>query len=178
MTEQKKESWGTLVAFTTAVMAVLAAITTLYVGKFSSRTILLQAQESDQWNYYQAKSIKSHNFKLQKELLELELLTQKNNITKEAAAGFEKAIAGHEDNLKRYDKEKNEIKAKAEDMARSKETAQKRVGVFGFALIFLQIGIMLSSISVISKKRSLWFIGLGMAIIAVFYFLNGFYLFY
>lgn len=178
MSEQKKDSWNTFVAFSTAVMAVLAAITTLYVGKFSSRTILLQAQESDQWNYYQAKSIKSHNFELQKELLELELLTQKNKITKEAAAGFEKAIAGHEDSLKRYDKEKKEVKAKAEDMAKSKETAQRRTGVFGYALIFLQIGIMLSSISVISKKRPLWFIGLGMAIVAVFYFINGFYLFY
>lgn len=178
MTDQKKESWSTIIAFTTAVMAVLAAITTLYMGKFSSRTILLQAQESDQWNYYQAKSIKSHNFELQKELLELELLTQKNKITKEAAAGFEKAIAGHEEDLKRYDKEKKEIKAKAEDMAKGKETSQRRAGIFSFALIFLQIGIMLSSIAVITKKRPLWFIGLGMAIIALFYFLNGFYLFY
>jgi uncharacterized protein DUF4337 len=178
MTEQKKDSWSTLVAFTTALMAVLAAITTLYVGKFSSRTILLQAQESDQWNYYQAKSIKSHNFELQKELLELELLTQRNKITKEAAAGFEKAIVGHEDNLKRYDKEKKEIKAKAEDMGKSKETSQRRAGIFGFALIFLQIGIMLSSISVITKKKPLWFIGLGMAVIAAFYFLDGLYLFY
>ncbi len=87
-------------------MAVQAAIATLYVGKFSSRTILLQAQESDQWNYYQAKSIKTHNFELQKEFLQLELLAQKNKISKEAAARFEKAIAGHEDNLKRYDREK------------------------------------------------------------------------
>src|SRR5574340_96905 len=143
MTEQKTDNWNTFVAFSTAVMAVLAAITTLYVGKFSSRTILLQAQESDQWNYYQAKSIKSHNFELQKELLELELLTQKNKITKEAAAGFERAIAGHADDLKRYDKEKKEIKSKAEEMAKSKETSQRKAGFFGYALIFFQIGIML-----------------------------------
>lgn len=178
MSEQKKDNFNTFVALSTAAMAVLAAITTLYMGKFSSRTILLQAQESDQWAFYQAKSIKSHNFELQKQLLELEVLAQKGRLSKDAEARFDKAIAGYEDNLKRYDGEKKDIKAKAEDMAKNKETAQRRAGTFGFALIFIQIGIMLSSISVVTKKKPLWLMGLGTALVGVFYFVDGFYLFY
>ncbi|NLI29315.1 MAG: DUF4337 domain-containing protein, partial [Nitrospiraceae bacterium] len=44
-TDEKKEKWVTWLALTTAVLAVLAAITTMYMGKFSTRTILMQAQE-------------------------------------------------------------------------------------------------------------------------------------
>jgi len=40
---RKNDCWITWVALTPAIMAVFAAITTLYVGKYSSRTIMHQA---------------------------------------------------------------------------------------------------------------------------------------
>lgn len=177
MTE-KKEIWTSFVALSTAAMAVMAALTTLYMGKFSSRTILLQAQESDQWAYYQAKSIKSHTFDLQKQHTELELATMKGKLPKEVAALYQKAIDGYGENLKRYDGEKKEIKDKAEQLARDKQVAQARAGVFGYALIFLQIAIMLSSISALTKKRPLWYFGIATSIAGIFFFIDGFYMFY
>ncbi len=126
----------------------------------------------------EAKSIKSHNFELQKQLLELEVLAQKGRLSKDAEVKFDKAIAGYEDNLKRYDGEKKDIKAKAEDLAKNKETAQRRAGTFGFALIFIQTGIMLSSISAVKKKKSFWLMGLVTAFVGVLYSFDGFYFFY
>lgn len=178
MSEQKKEVWITFVALSTAAMAVLAAITTLYVGKYSSRTVLTQAQESDQWAFYQAKSIKSHTYELQKQMMDLQYLTLKGKLTRELSEKFEKTLSGYEENLKRYEKEKKEIKDKAEQLGKEKQAAQLHGANFGFALIFLQIAIMLSSISAISKKKPLWYLGLATSGVGVFFFFDGFYLFY
>lgn len=178
MSENKQDKWTTWVALSTAVMAVLAAITTLYMGKFSSRTVLLQGQETDQWAYYQAKSIKQHTFELQRQRMELDFLVQRDRLPKPLAEKIRRALAGYEGSISRYNKEKEEIKAKAETLAKQKQTAQEKAGNFGYGLIFLQISIMLSSVSVITKKKPLWYLGLASVAGGVFYLLNGLYLFY
>jgi len=80
MSDQKKENWITWLALTTAAMAVFAALTTLYIGKYSAKAILSQGQETNQWGYYQAKSIKGYLYDIQLERLELERLTNGQKI--------------------------------------------------------------------------------------------------
>jgi len=53
-----KVSWAEKVALTTAVLAVCAAITSLFSTHESDRAILFKIEASDQWAYYQAKGIK------------------------------------------------------------------------------------------------------------------------
>lgn len=174
--DEKREKWVTWLALTTAVLAVLAAITTMYMGKFSTRTVLMQAQETDQWAYYQAKSIKGHTYEIQKQKIELELLQGKP--APAAREKIDKVLAKYDANIKRYDREKDEIKAKAEELAREKQTSQDRSANFSYSLIFLQIAIVLSSIAAITKRKPLWYLGLVVATGWIFYFLNAFYLFY
>lgn len=174
---ESKFNLNTWIALTTALMAVFAAITTLYVGKFSSRTILSQAQETDQWSYYQAKSIKSYLYEIQKQEMEIELLAQPG-MPAPARGKMEKAITEYDKQIKRYEGEKNEIKAKAEELAKSKETSSHKAGNFGYALIFLQIAIMLSSVAALTKKEYLWYLGLASTSGWAFFFLDAFYLFY
>jgi hypothetical protein len=177
MTEQK-ERWISALALSTAVMAVLAAVTTLYVGKYSSRAVLLQGQESNQWAYYQAKSIKGHTYEIQKERLELELLSGKEGIMSKAVGRFEKTISDYAAQINRYEAEKKEIKAKAENLAQNKDRAQSMAGNFGYSLIFLQIAIMLSSVASLTKKKYLWYIGLSACSGWLFFFLDAWLLFY
>src|SRR5512139_1411113 len=158
-------------------MAVLAAITTLYVGKFSSRAVLIQGQESNQWAYFQAKSIKGHTYQIQKERLELELFAQSGKLPQEAEAKYRRTIDTYGGEIKRYEKEKNEIKTKAEDMTRQKEAAQYMAGSFGYSLIFLQIAIMLSSIASLTKKQALWHFGLATVSGWLIFFFDAFFRF-
>src|SRR6266853_1100193 len=51
--------WISWVALSTAVLAVLAAIAGLLSGKHANEAMMNQIEASDQWSYYQAKSIKS-----------------------------------------------------------------------------------------------------------------------
>jgi hypothetical protein len=175
--EKAKERWMGWLALSTAIMAVLAALTTLYMGKFSSRAIMAQGQESDQWAYYQAKSIKQHTFDLSRKALELQFHAQKG-LSPDVAAEYEKTLGKYGDDIKRYDSEKKEIKDKAEGIAKAKLKAQEMGGNFGYALIFLQIALMLSSLASLTKRHYLWYIALVCNIGWLFFFLDGWLLFY
>ena len=176
MSEQK-EKWHGWLALSTAIMAVLAALTTLYMGKYSSRAIMAQGQESDQWAYFQAKSIKEHTFELSRKQLELQMLGQKD-LAGEGAEAYKKTIAKYDSEVKRYGDERKEIKAKAEEIAKRKLLAQDMGGNFAYALIFLQIALMLSSISSLTKRKYLWYIALASTVGWVFFFFDAWLLFY
>src|SRR5262245_14973737 len=51
--------WISWVALSTAILAVLAAITSLLSGEHANEAMLSQIEASNQWNYFQAKSIKA-----------------------------------------------------------------------------------------------------------------------
>ncbi len=51
--------WISGVALSTAVLAVLAAIAGLLAGSHANEAMMSQIEASDQWGYYQAKSIKA-----------------------------------------------------------------------------------------------------------------------
>src|ERR1700694_3425222 len=57
--EHSGESWISWVALSTAILAVLAAIAGLLSGKHANEAMMSQIEVSDQWAYYQAKSIKA-----------------------------------------------------------------------------------------------------------------------
>ena len=102
MSETNKERWLSWLALSTAFMAVISAVTTMYMGKFSSKAVLMQGQETDQWAYYQAKSIKSHTFEMQKQALELQLLAQGKSLSSEAHGKFIEKIGEYDREIKRY----------------------------------------------------------------------------
>ncbi len=175
---KKSDAWVGGVALSTAVIAVFAAVTTLYVGKFSSRAVLYKAEESNQWAYFQAKSIKGHTYEIQRDRLELEMLASAGRVSPAAARKYEQTLAAYKGNVERYDKEKAEIRAQAETFGKQGRIAQERAGDFGYGLIFLQISIMLSSVAALTRKRPLWYFGLAAVLGGVFFFLDGIFLFY
>lgn len=178
MSEDKKENWITWLALTTAFLAVFAAVTTMYMGKYSNRAILIQGQESDQWAYYQAKSIKGHTYEIQKQKLELEFLSLQPKMPAAVAEKYKKTLDDYAANIKRYEKEKAEIKAGAEKLAAQKGHMQTMSANLGYSLIFLQIAIVLSSVAAITKKKPLWYLGLGVVSGWAFFFANAFLIFY
>ncbi len=91
---------------------------------------------------------------------------------------YKNTMADYEANITRYDKEKSEIKADAEKLARQKALFQNMSANFSYSLIFLQIAIVMSSVAAITKKKPLWYLGLATVIGWIFYFSNAFLLFY
>jgi chromosome segregation ATPase len=138
--------------------------------------MLSQEQASNKWSYFQSKSLKLYLYETQKDVLELDTKRMKKDEASVIEA-YEKKITEYEQSIKRYDKEKAEIKKDAEHLETLRDEAQKHSQAFGMAVIFLQISILISSIAALIKRRYLWIIGIGVGAFGLIYFLNGFLLF-
>jgi hypothetical protein len=177
MAEDKKEPWLNYLALTTVILAVCATLSTFKGGGFSTRSVLSQTQASDQWAYYQAKSIKGYLYELQKDKLELELKLMGPKAPSSATEEHQKRIDTYAKNIKRYNEEKAQIEKEARKLETIKDDAMKHAQAFGMAVIFLQISILLSSIAALMKKKPVWILGLVTGAFGLVYFANGFWLF-
>jgi hypothetical protein len=177
MAEEKKEKWLNYLALTTVILAVCATLSTFKGGGFSTRSVLAQSQASDQWSFYQAKSIKTYLYELQKEKLELELKEGARNLPAFLKEDYGKKIESYAKKIARYEDEKVKIEKDAKRLEKLRDETQKHSQAFGMAVIFLQIAILLSSVSALMKKKFLWLLGLLTGVFGIIYFINGFFLF-
>jgi hypothetical protein len=175
--EEKKETWLNYCALVTVLLALGATLSTLRVGSFSNKSILFQTQASDQWSYYQAKSIKSYLYEVQKDKLELEAKLLVGTAPEEVLDDFRQRIQFYGGKITTYDKEKKEIFDEAKKLEANRDVAQVHSRAFGLAVILLQLAILLSSIAVLMKKPMVWVIGFILGAAGVVCFVNGFWLF-
>lgn len=180
MAEEKKEEWMTYLAITTVVIAVCATLSTFKGGGYSTKSLMNQQKASDQWAFYQAKSIKGSLSEMQTDNLEIQLAgLRKDKLTQpEKLNEPEKKIEIYKEKQKKYEKEKGNIMDEAKNFENLRDEATKHSGRFGIAVIFLQVSILLSSIAALTKKKFVWYISLIVALFGIFYFLDGFWLFY
>lgn len=156
--KEKREAWTKYVSLTVVIIAVMAAIATQWGGKYSGRTQMSQVQASDQWAFYQAKSIKQHLDEVT--LAQLARTGSGNDVE------LTKTIKNLTDALARYDKEKAEIKANALGLEAIRDDAGKRSGKIGAAISYFTVAIATASICTVTKKKPLWFVSMILAAIA------------
>jgi hypothetical protein len=174
MAEEKKEPWLNYLALSTVILAVCATMATFKGGGFSTRSVLSQTQASDQWAYYQSKSIKGYLYEMQKDQLEMQL---KGNLSPAMADEYRKKIDAYAGKIAKYEAEKAKIQQDAKNLESVRDDAQKHSKAFGVAVIFLQIAILFSSIAALMKKKYLWVLGVVVGAWGVVQFANGFILF-
>jgi hypothetical protein len=179
MAEEKKEHWLTYMAITTVLIAVTATLSTFKGGGFSTRNLLNQTKASDEWSFFQSKSIKSYIFDMQRENLELQLeAINKQKGNEELARKYESMIDDYKQKVKKYEQEKEEISKIATSYVNQGDESKKHSDKFGIAVIFLQISILLSSIATLSKKKFVWICSLILGVFGIIFFINGFFLFF
>ena len=137
-----------------------------------------QTSASDQWAFYQSKSLKSYVFEMQKDNLELQNeMISKSNPSTEILLKYQEKMASCEKKIHQYELEKEEISIKAKQFEADRDDCKLHASAFGIAVIFLQISILLSSISALAKKKYVWFLSLLVGVIGIIYFFDGFLLF-
>ncbi len=159
-----QEKWVKGVVITTTCLAVMTAIAAARLGTCTTKTQLLTATESSKWAYYQAKSIKQNLAESLKDIFEVERLGAANADQK---ALYETKLKTAESEISRYDSEKNQIRKEAEDAAAKNKLISKKAVFFTGAVVFFQIGIMLSSVSALLKQKFMWVFGLVFGVIAI-----------
>jgi hypothetical protein len=177
MSDSKKDTWLNYLALTSVILAVCATLSTFKGGGFSTRSVLSQTQISDQWAFYQAKSLKGYLYEIQKEELELDTATFSSTVAPLMRDEYRKRIEAYGANIERYNAEKTKISEDARKLEKVRDDAMHHSQTFGMAVIFLQIAILLSSIAALMKKKPVWVLGMATGLIGIYYFLNGFLLF-
>jgi hypothetical protein len=165
------EKWLNYLSLTTVLFAVCATLATFKGGGYSTKSLLSQSKASDQWAFYQSKSIKSYLYEMQKENLELQLM---NPVSKQYTEEYQKRINTYAEKIKKYTTEKEKIEKEAKNFESIRDESKSHSERFGMAVIFLQVSILLSSISALTKNKALWYISMLVGAIGVFYFINGF----
>jgi hypothetical protein len=174
MAEDKKEPWLNWLALTTVILAVCATLSTFKGGGFSTRSVMSQTQASDQWAFFQAKSIKSYLYDLQKAEIELELKAAGPALPAASRADYQKLIDDYAVKIDKYEKEKTQIQEEAKRFEEVRNSSQKHAQTFGIAVIYLQLAILLSSIAALLKKKPVWVAGCFLGLIGIVHFANGF----
>ena len=134
-------TWISWVALSTAILAVLAAIAGLLSGEHANEAMMNQIESSDQWNYYQAKSIKAS------------VLDAKMSLT---GAPNE----SDQSKLQRYEKEQEQIKSEAERKEAAAKSNFHKHEVFARGVTMFQIAIAIAAISALTRRRKFWIVSL------------------
>ncbi len=172
--ELKAKAFTRRVALTTAIFAVVLAIASLGGNNSTKEMLLAQQQASDQWAFYQAKVIREHQYRAQRMRLEVELAERGAQIRPEARQKIEELRATFAEEEKRYNTEKKDIEKEAKKLEHERDANRDKDPYFDYAEVLLQIAIVMSSVSILSSSRSLFFFSLILAIAGALLTLNGF----
>jgi hypothetical protein len=153
------------VSITIAVLAVLAAVTnsleqveTAKAITDSSRAVLAQNQASDQWAYYQAKSMKKHIYTLAADEGFPNADKYRGTAAKEAADG---------DAVTRQAQAFEKKREAFNDGVELHETRHHRLAAGG---TLLEIGIAIATVAIITRRNAWWLasalLGVGGAVLA------------
>ncbi len=147
------------VAFTMSVLAVLVAVTTVLGHRTHTEAVLDQNKATDKWNEYQAHKIRSNDTALAEDLLSVVAISDKT-----AAEKIAKVYADHQakwaDDLKRAKDEADVLESKV-------AKAEARANRFDLAEALLEIGLVITSVTLLTRSRLYWFFGMGFALAGI-----------
>jgi len=140
------------ITLTMAVLAVLVATVSLLGHRTHTEEIILQNKVTDKWAYFQAKNIRLHNDELFADLADV--VTSKDA---EGATRFEEKVraevAAYKDDKKKLETEGHELEA---EFALTNRKANR----FDLGEVFLEIALVITSITLLSGRRIFWHVGL------------------
>jgi len=141
------------ISVTMAILAVFVAVVSLLGHRAHTKELLFQNRASDQWAYYQAKNIRRHNYEMGVDLLSMVEFKDK--------AQADKVREKYQKEAERYTKEQSEIEEQAKDLEKESALAQRKANRFDLGEVFLEIALVISSLSLLSRNRFYWFLGIA-----------------
>ncbi len=147
------------VAFTMSVLAVMVAVITVLGHRAQTEAVLDQNQATDQWNYYQAHKIRANDTELAADLLSVLSVADKD-----AAGKLAKVYANHE---KKWADDLKEEQDQAEATEKKVEQAEAHADRFDLAEALLEIGLVITSVTLLTRSRIYWYLGLVFSALGV-----------
>lgn len=144
------------VAFTMSLLAVMVAVTTVLGHRTHTEAVLQQNRATDQWNEYQAKKIRSYNTSLTADLLSAITIADKEKA--------EKIAKGYADHQAKWNDDLKEDQEKAKALEEKVEQAEARAARFDLSEALLEIGLVITSVTLLTRSRIYWYLGIVFSI--------------
>lgn len=148
------------VSLTMAILAVLVAAASLLGHRTTTEELVLQNKITDQWAYFQAKSIRRHADQTVVDLtsiLSAKDVEQTNKLREKYQAEAE-----------RYRDEQNELEADAKKLEGEAQREHRRGDRYDLGEVFLEIALVITSITLLSGRRLFWYAGMVIGTAGVF----------
>ena len=143
------------VTITMAMLAVVVAAVSLLGHRAHTEELLNQSRASDHWAEYQAKNIRRHTYELF-----LDLMT---TLDPRSTAQAEKVKAKYEKEIERYDGQKEEIQSQAREYEKEVALAGRKADRFDLGEVLLEAGLVITSMTLITRRRLFWKMGVVFA---------------
>jgi hypothetical protein len=143
--EKAREPFDRIVGATMAIVAAILALVSVLGHLTTTEELLHQQKASDQWAYYQSKSIRRYQSESAADVLRA--------IPGPAAAA---AAKKYDANVDKYVRDAKEIYDKAKELERESEVAGRHALRFHFAEVFLEVAIVFCSLALLTRRRWFW----------------------
>jgi hypothetical protein len=147
------------VSLTMAILAVMVATVTLLGHRAHTEEILLQTKATDEWAYYQAKNMRRNNLEALDELLTAIQNTDAHR-TEEVRKQFHSEIDKYRDQQK-------DIQSEARSLETDVRLATRRANRFDLGEVFLEIALVVTSITLLTDRRAYWYFGMALALVGI-----------
>jgi hypothetical protein len=137
------------VAATMAIVAAGLAVVSVLSHLATTEEILKQQKASDQWSYYQAKSIRRYASEVARDTF----AAQKNDKLSEQYAKL----------AEKYKHDDEEIQKEARALEQESELKGKEELRLDYGEVFLELAIVLGSLSILTKRAEMWYLSMGSA---------------
>lgn len=175
--ERAEDRFGRRVALVTALYAVILALASLGGNNAMKEMLLAQQLSSDQWAFYQAKVIRESLSRTQRLRLELDFVERGSGLRSDVRDKMQAVLDRFTDDEKRYNAEKKDIEKAAKALEQERDVNRAKDPYFDYAEVLLQIAIVLSSVSILSKSRPTFWMSLAVALVGALLAVNGFTLY-
>ena len=144
----------TNISLAISILAVLVAMVTVLGHRTHTEAVLQQTRAGDQWNEYQARKIRADNTSTAIDLLRLQPSAN--------AAAVESKIAEYQAHLDKWKDELHESQEQAREFEHEVTLAEAKAGRFDLGEALLQISVVLCSVTLFTRNRLYFFLGLAM----------------
>jgi hypothetical protein len=161
--ERGQESRLAPVSLTMAILAVFVAAVSVLGHRAHTEEIILQNRVTDTWAYYQAKNTQRQTTELFLDWLKISEFKDKKtaDALKDKYQEIAHTLGGRQD----------EIKNEARSLEIEMDIERRRADRFDFAESFLEIALVVTSITLLTRRRIFWGAGfvaaaIGLAVVA------------
>jgi len=151
----KESRLNTIVAVMVAVAATFMALCNVKDGNIVQAMAQAQANGVDAWAYYQAKGTKENLAQSTLEEIQLQRDTAGSTLTPEARALYDRKVVEYAELVKRYAKDKDEIKQQAEGFQKEYDRLNVHDDQFDMAEALFSVAIALFGVTALTQKRGL-----------------------